>query len=226
MEECDKQVLQTGNPFYCETVLEDKEGRHFDVIVNKACFFDSAGKPAGTVGVVVDITGQKRVERELQESHKRLEMLHLQMGDHQKQLVQSDKMASIGHLAAGIAHEIGNPLGAIIGYVELGRRSGEGESEWVRGISHEASRIDVIMRGLLDYARPRSPVRHRVEINRTLLKALERSNLPRNVELIVQPADNLPSILADPDQLGQVFGNIIQNADRPFELYFNFPSVK
>src|SRR2546427_5205061 len=73
--------------------------------------------------------------------------------DAQSQLVRSEKLASIGRLAAGIAHEVGNPLGAVGTYVEVLRRRGA-DAEVVAGLSRELDRIDQIVRGLLDYARP------------------------------------------------------------------------
>src|SRR6266550_3879683 len=73
--------------------------------------------------------------------------------DAQGQLVRSEKLASIGRLAAGIAHEVGNPLGAIGTYVEVLRRRGA-DPEVISGVTRELDRLDRIVRGLLDYARP------------------------------------------------------------------------
>src|SRR5207248_10095238 len=73
--------------------------------------------------------------------------------DAQGQLVRSEKLASIGRLAAGIAHEVGNPLGAVGTYIEVLRRRGA-DPEVVAGVTRELEHIDRIVRGLLDYARP------------------------------------------------------------------------
>src|SRR5207253_490242 len=73
--------------------------------------------------------------------------------DAQGQLVRSEKLAGIGRLAAGIAHEVGNPLGALGTYVEVLRRRGT-DAEVIAGVTRELERIDRIVRGLLDYARP------------------------------------------------------------------------
>src|SRR5204862_7706829 len=72
--------------------------------------------------------------------------------DAQGQLVRSEKLASIGRLAAGIAHEVGNPLGAIGTYVEVLRRRGA-DPEVVTGVTRGVERLARIVRGLLDYAR-------------------------------------------------------------------------
>src|SRR5207245_2730633 len=73
--------------------------------------------------------------------------------DAQSQLVRSETLASIGRLAAGVAHEVGNPLGAIVTYLEVLRRRGA-DQEVTAGIAREVERVDKIVRSLLDYARP------------------------------------------------------------------------
>jgi signal transduction histidine kinase len=73
--------------------------------------------------------------------------------DAQSQLVRSEKLASIGRLAAGVAHEVGNPLGAVGTYLEVLRRRG-GDKEITDGKARELERLDRIVRSLLDYARP------------------------------------------------------------------------
>ena len=73
--------------------------------------------------------------------------------DAQSQLVRSEKLASIGRLAAGVAHEVGNPLGAVGTYLEVLRRRG-GDKEITDGMARELERLDRIVRSLLDYARP------------------------------------------------------------------------
>src|SRR5438132_627193 len=73
--------------------------------------------------------------------------------DAQSQLVHAEKLAGIGRLAAGVAHEVGNPLGAIGTYVEVLRRRGA-DPEVVAGLTRELERIDAVVSSLLDYARP------------------------------------------------------------------------
>src|SRR6266513_6392072 len=76
--------------------------------------------------------------------------------DAQSQLVRSEKLASVGRLAAGVAHEVGNPLSAIGTYLEVLRRRGGGaDPEVMAGLARELERIDTIVRSLLDYAQPR-----------------------------------------------------------------------
>src|SRR5213592_2999322 len=92
--------------------------------------------------------------------------------DAQSQLVRSEKLASIGRLAAGVAHEVGNPLGAIVTYLEVLRRRGADE-EVTTGIAREVERVDKIVRSLLDYARPQEDPLAPVDTARVVQGAFE-----------------------------------------------------
>src|SRR5206468_29439 len=92
--------------------------------------------------------------------------------DAQSQLVRSEKLASIGRLAAGVAHEVGNPLGAIGTYVEVLRRRGS-DQEVTAGIARELERMDRIVRSLLDYARPHDDPLQPVDAARITAGAFE-----------------------------------------------------
>lgn len=144
-----------------------------------------------------------------------LEETNRELSEARLHLVRADKLASIGRLAAGIAHEIGNPLGAIMGYVELGRRSGVDDSEWLRSISHETSRIDSIVRGLLGYARPKAAFTRAVDVNDVLRRSVELLRSQgrfKGVECDLGLSDDLPGVRADPFQLEQVMVNLLLNA--------------
>lgn len=144
-----------------------------------------------------------------------LEATNRELSEERGRLVRADKMASIGHLASGMAHEIGNPLGAIMGYVELGNRSGEEEAEWLKGISHEAGRIDVIVRGLLDYARPKAAATRGLDINAAIESSVDLMQVQgrfKSVDTRLDLAEDLPLVIADPFQLEQVLVNLLLNA--------------
>jgi len=134
--------------------------------------------------------------------------------DAQGALVRAEKLASVGRLAAGVAHEVGNPLAAIANYVELLRRRGV-EPEMVAAIEREAGRIDVIVRSLLDYARPRDAQREPVDLGAVASRAvdlLRAQGVLRPVSVEVAVASGLPRVLGESAALEQVFVNLLLNA--------------
>jgi len=151
----------------------------------------------------------------LAENVRSLDETNRELSAARSSLARADKMASIGRLASGIAHEIGNPLGAIMGYVELGRRSGEGEAEWLAGISHEAGRIDAIVRGLLDYGRPKAAATRDVNVNEVIEQAVQLMRVQGRLKDVEVHLDLSPAgavVSADPFQLEQVLVNLLLNS--------------
>ena len=132
----------------------------------------------------------------------------------QRDLVQAEKLASIGRLSAGVAHEIGNPLGAVLGYTSLLRKRGA-EAELVDGLEREARRIDRIVRALLDYSRPAPAHREPVEVNESLrrvLGLLQAQERLGEVEVEMKLDSGDTTIVADPHLLDQIFLNLMDNA--------------
>ncbi|HEX2091965.1 MAG TPA: ATP-binding protein [Longimicrobiaceae bacterium] len=137
----------------------------------------------------------------------------------QRDLVQAEKLASIGRLAAGVAHEIGNPLGALLGYAAVLRRRGV-DDELIEGVEREAKRIDRIVRSLLQYARPHSAPREAVDINASVLRVVELlrgQGWLREVEVRLQLEPDLPPVQAVAHDMDQVFLNLLTNAERAME---------
>lgn len=135
--------------------------------------------------------------------------------------VRTEKMASVGRLGAGIAHEIGNPLGAILGYLALIGRSADTKSkELVEAAERDARRIDRIVRGLLDYARPRDAVNQLTDVNRVIADTIELVDTQGHfgrVELETDLDDAFTGVMGDPYQLQQVFVNLFVNASHALE---------
>ena len=134
--------------------------------------------------------------------------------DAQGQLVRSEKLASIGRLAAGIAHEVGNPLGAIGTYVEVLRRRGA-DPEVVTGVTRELERLDRIVRGLLDYARPQEEALAPLDAGAAARGAyglLEAQGALKPVRASLEVAPDVPRMLGRAHLLEQAIVNLVLNA--------------
>src|SRR6267378_2030826 len=134
--------------------------------------------------------------------------------DAQSQLVRSEKLASVGRLAAGVAHEVGNPLGAVGTYVEVLRRRGA-DAEVTTGIVRELGRIDHIVRSLLDYARPHDDPLQSVDAARVATGAyelLQAQGAFRNARVALDVAPGVPRMLGRAHVLEQALVNLVLNA--------------
>jgi signal transduction histidine kinase len=155
--------------------------------------------------------------RELQQLAVSVNRMTERLLHEQAQLVRAEKLASVGRLAAGIAHEIGNPLGALNGYAHLLQKSAKDPSarEAASGVERETARIDRIVRGLLDYARPRRPIPTPIDINDTLRRVvdlLSAQGLLRRVSLVMELANEGPFVHGEQHEMEQVFVNLLLNA--------------
>jgi len=136
-----------------------------------------------------------------------------QLADAQTQVVRVEKLAGIGRLAAGVAHEIRNPLGAIGNYVEVLRNRGV-EPEITTALAGEIGRIDGIVESLLDYSRPGTVTGH-TDLNSVVdgtLRFLERQGALKGVALERRLARELPPVRGDRQALEQVVVNLVLNA--------------
>jgi signal transduction histidine kinase len=147
-----------------------------------------------------------------------LERLETKPGRAEEQMLIADRLASIGELASGIAHELNNPLTSVIGFAQLllGRELPEDIREDIGVIYSEARRAADVMKNLLIFARRHSPAKQLVNINSVIekvltLRAYEHS--VENIQVITHLAPDLPPTMADYFQLQQVFLNIVINAE-------------
>lgn len=153
----------------------------------------------------------KTLEKKVEERTKELTEM-------QAHLVQSEKLASLGKLAAGIAHEINNPLGGILIYSHLLLEDTDKSSphyENLTKIVKETTRCKDIVKGLLEFARPKELEMTMTEINEIVEKSLsimEGQALFQNIKINKIYSSTLPRIVVDSSQLQQVFINIILNA--------------
>jgi hypothetical protein len=147
-----------------------------------------------------------------------LESTNKKLKQAQEELIRTEKLASIGRFAAGVAHEVGNPLGAILGYTSILQKEGidhEESKDYLKRIEKEIERINRIVRELLDFARPSKFEIKDVEINKVIesaLSLLSYQNNFKNIETKLDLQSDLPAIKGDEFQLSQVFINIILNA--------------
>jgi signal transduction histidine kinase len=157
---------------------------------------DEAGQPTGLQCIAQDITARR---------------------EWQQQMMRAERLADLGRMATTIAHEIRNPLGAIINSINVLKRAREeGEAHLLDIVSEEAHRLNGIVSEVLMFARP--PARAAIpcdvpELVHATLALFERSSKLRpGTSVRVQCSPNLPAALADPNQMRQVLWNLLTNA--------------
>ena len=149
--------------------------------------------------------------RQLEENRTEIERLH------QGEMARAEHLATIGELAAGLAHEIRNPLAGIAGVVEvMGRELPQASSSRavLPEVHSEIQHIQAILNDLLAYARPRPPEFHPGDLNATVEQAvfLARQQVrTKPIEITLEPDKKLPRILHDPVQVQQVILNLLLN---------------
>lgn len=136
----------------------------------------------------------------------------------QNEQLQIEKLASIGRLAAGVAHEVGNPLGAISGYVDILRtalskaKMSAEDIELCDRIEAETNRISKIIRALLQQARPTKERIRNVKLKPVLVRSVQLAQIPSSVDLTYEFEDEDAEVQAEEDQLVQVFLNLLANS--------------
>jgi len=174
--------------------------------------FGPDGKVLYLDGALFDVTDRKLDEQEIRAAYHTLK-------ETQNQLVHVEKLASIGKLAAGVAHEVKNPLAIVIqgiNFLEaVPAAQGPQEAEVLQMMKKAITRADIIIRDLLDFARPTPLTLKRGPIGPVLEASVElvKSQLKRqNVQVTRQIQPDLPPVMLDEHQMRQVFINLIMNA--------------
>jgi len=189
-----RQTLRTGKPATME-MFEPNLGIWLQESTSP--IFNEKGEVTGSVHIVRDMSERKRME---------------------EQLVMTDRLASIGELASGIAHELNNPLTSVIGFSQLLMEGNipDNIKEDLGTVYSEAQRAATIVKNLLTFARKHAPVKQQSQVNSILedvlrLRAYEQK--VNNIEVDKRLATDLPEIMVDYFQMQQVFLNIIVNAE-------------
>ncbi len=134
----------------------------------------------------------------------------------QEKLAQKEKLTILGQLAGGVAHKLRNSLGTIKNatyFLNIALEDSELEvEETLKLLDIEVETSERIIRNLLNFARLKPPIRKKVDVRTIIQDILSRNDFPEKVKVLSQLSEELPDIEADPDQLGQVFENIILNA--------------
>ncbi len=187
------ETMATGKPVTLREVK--KKDRFFQVVTTP---LKASGEIRGVIEVLIDVTEKKKAE---------------------ELMLRTEKLVSLGQMAAGIAHELNTPLGNILGYARLLEKDpslSEKQAERVRIIAEQANRCSRIIKGLLDFAR--KPEYERVNAKCDLIEAinsalslLKKEADKRQIEIIFENGE-LPSVRGHSREIEQVFVNIILNA--------------
>lgn len=159
---------------------------------------DAEGAPTGVIISVRDVTTEKKLEQKI---------------------IQSERLAAMGQMIGGFAHELNNPLTAILGYAELLQESQSTDSarKQIADLHKEARRAAEIVQNLQYFARPPALGRSQVDLNELVHRTVQMQAYPlRKSEITVDflPEPAIPPIMADPNQLMQVFLNLLLNAEQ------------
>jgi two-component system, NtrC family, sensor kinase len=180
-----------------------KDGHEVPVIFS-AAIITEGGEEIASVGIFSDRTERVRLQRELE--------------DAQRQVVQAEKIASLGRLAAGVAHEINNPLAGILIYAEALLKEITERPQWredLQEIINQTLRCKQIVTRLLEFSRQSLGQRVLFDLNEIIgrcVDLLARQSLFHDVQIVLDLERELPQIVGDPHELQQVCTNLMINA--------------
>jgi two-component system, NtrC family, sensor kinase len=187
----------------------DNLGNEIPVSLSGGIIYDEKERETASFGIFTDLREMKKMEADVRQAH--------------EMVMQSEKMAGLGRLAAGVAHEINNPLSGILMYTHfLLENVGEDHhcADDIKLIIHETERCKRIVKDLLEFSHQTTYERKPVPINELIQKSLSiltKQVMFQNVELIMKLQEDLPLVNGDSSRLMQVFLNIAVNAAESME---------
>jgi len=185
-----------------EAEFKKKDGATLNVLISATALYDDQGMMIGSEGIAKDLTRLKTM---------------------MEQLVASEKMATVGQMAAGIAHEINTPLGIILGYAQLMMDDLPPESENHQNlevIERQTQASRKIVADLLKYSRQSSSARQPLKLNEIIhdAVAITKHSLNLNhIKVLLFLAEDIPALVGDPEKMRQVIVNMISNAYHAME---------
>jgi PAS domain S-box-containing protein len=214
-----------GSATGMQTALQTKAGEQIPVSLNASLIRDRTGDPSGVVLVATDLRELRRLLQEARaaaaaerEQAAERAKAYRELKALQARLIQSEKMSSLGRMAASVAHEINNPLGGIVVFscllLEQTSQDFPGRRK-LETIVREASRCRDIVRSLLDFARPGESVRQKADLNAVVQAALELLKgqaLFQGLGVALEPQAAPLEIYCNASQLQQAFTNLLVNA--------------
>ncbi|MBS2027518.1 MAG: PAS domain-containing protein [Deltaproteobacteria bacterium] len=217
----DVEMFSSSKPVFIEEEpITDGRGNRHILATTKVPLSGPDGRVMYLVGIIHDITQLKTAQDALREANAALDQRvaerTAELHAARDELVRKERLAVLGRLAGGVAHQIRNPLGAITNALailrrELGPDAGPTVAGALQVIHDEAWAANRIITDLLDYARVRRPSRTQIDLRHVVERVLALEELPRGVTCTVE-LDELPPIEADFEQLTGALGNLVRNA--------------
>jgi PAS domain S-box-containing protein len=192
-----EEVYGKGHMRNYHTQRVTKSGKRITVDISRTLIRDKTGEPIGSTAIIKDITDKVELD---------------------KHIYNTEKLASIGTLAAGVAHEINNPLAVILGFTDLLKQrfpEDSSELEDLKMIEENANMAKKIVDNLLGFARISEGAEETADIGSALEQVInitKNTLLTKKIELVTDIEPNLPAVTGDPREFQQVIFNLINNA--------------
>ncbi len=236
-QDADEPVLRSGQGVLDqEEESVDAQGQTHWALLTKVPWVSDDGQVHGLVCLKRDITRQKQAEAHLKKANAelaasreellramgRLQGAHTELREMQLQLIEAEKMKLIGRLAAGVAHEVKNPLAIIkmgVDFLEQRKTKDETVKMILKEMQDAVQRADSVILGLLDFSRPKQLEKKRENLNTLVGSALKlaRVEMKGAIKIVRELDPKLPALALDAEKIGHVLVNLLTNAIHAME---------